>query len=115
MPSTKPPVPLERDIQRNVLAYLGFRKILAWRNQTQGTWDAAKGVYRSKQTLKGVPDVLGILPDGRFMGIEIKRPGQHLRPEQAYFQQEALKARGFCVCVHSVAEIEAALKAEGYK
>ena len=111
---TDPRIPLEKDIQRAVIQYLAFRGFHVWRNQTQGTWDAKKGIYRNNQTLKGVPDLLGILPKGRFFGIEIKRPGRHLDLHQLRFHQLANISGAFCVCVHSVAEMEAALTAEGY-
>ncbi len=106
-------IPLERDVQRAVLEYLAWRKIFAWRNQTTGIYDPRRGVFRAGQTLRGVPDVLGILPDGRFLGVEVKRPGKHLEPHQQEFQTRATALKAVCVCVHSAAELDAALTAEG--
>lgn len=31
---------------------------------------------------KGAADIIGILPGGRFLAIEVKRQGEPLRPEQ---------------------------------
>ena len=43
---------------------------------------------------KGCPDVLGHMRDGRLMGVEVKRPGGRLRPEQSVFLERIRCAGG---------------------
>jgi hypothetical protein len=72
--------------------------------------------------MKGVSDVLGILPQkvevvgdpgpitfGKFLAVETKRRGEKPRPDQAEFLATVNRLGGVGVCVHSVDELEAAL------
>ena len=100
--------PLERDIQRAILQYLKLRKIFAWRNQTTGIYDQKRKTFRANQTMKGVPDILGILPGGRFLGIEVKRPGGKLSPEQEQFKIDAIGTGAFYVKATCIEDLKAA-------
>ena len=42
----------------------------------------------------GCPDVLGMLRDGRLLGVEVKAPKGRLRPEQAIFLERINDAGG---------------------
>lgn len=78
---------LEADVQQSILDYLETMHIYAWRNQSQGTYDASIKTYRiNKKFKKGVSDILGILKDGRLLAIEVKRTGiKKGSPEQHKF------------------------------
>lgn len=70
-----------------ILKFLFSRGVFAWRQNTQGTFDTRRGVYRPAPKT-GVPDICAILPpDGQFLGIEIKIGRDKLRPEQIGFQK----------------------------
>lgn len=43
---------------------------------------------------KGCPDVLGMLKDGRLLGVEVKAQAGRLRPEQALFLERIRAAGG---------------------
>lgn len=82
----------ESDVQRLILGWLLTQGIFAWRNQSQGTYDAAVGRYRANNqvgALKGVPDILGILRDGRLLAIEVKAANGRVSPEQAAWIERA--------------------------
>ncbi len=83
-------LPKEHDIQNMILEYLPKMGIFAWRNNTGVT----KNFYTNKQGItserfwragvKGMPDILGVhRATGRFIAIEVKRPGGKLTKEQA--------------------------------
>ena len=55
----------EQDIQRTILIYLKEQCIFHWRNNS-----GKKGKYTFG--LKGSSDIIGILPNGRFLAIEVK-------------------------------------------
>ncbi len=75
------------------------------------------GGFRRFVGLKGLPDVLAIIPrdcelvgHGRerlavFCGIEIKKPGEKARPEQRAFLEQLTALGGIGLCVHSVTEL----------
>ena len=42
----------------------------------------------------GCPDVLGMLTDGRLLGVEVKAPTGKLRPEQAFMLERINGAGG---------------------
>src|SRR5438552_2286735 len=68
--------------------------IKAWKNETQGQWDAAKQVYRKFHGLKGVSDILGITCGGRFVAIETKTAHDRLRTEQRDFLADVERRGG---------------------
>ena len=67
----------EKHIENQILTYLANKKIFCWKNQSVGLFDPNKKVFRRSNNvhhIKGVSDILGILPDGRFLAIEVKKP-----------------------------------------
>jgi hypothetical protein len=66
----------EKMIENQILTYLKNKKIFAWKNQSQGTFDPRKGIFRKSRNphhINGVSDILGIV-DGKFLAIEVKKP-----------------------------------------
>lgn len=84
----------ETAVQRQCLDYLRLVGVFAWRQNNIGN------PGRRFNGLRGVADILGILPDGRFLAIEVKVPGGKLRPEQEEFRDNVIKRGGeyFCIC-----------------
>lgn len=76
----------------SVIDWLRWKGIMAWRNNNGAVYDAKIGEYRrpAKGALKGVPDIIGILPDGTFLGVEIKTGKDKLSPEQNDFLNQAI-------------------------
>ena len=67
----------EKEIENKILDWLKFNKIFAWKNQSVGIYDPVKKIYRkpnNKHHIKGTSDILGILPDGKLLAIEVKKP-----------------------------------------
>lgn len=63
-------------IENQILTFLANKKIFAWKNQSTGTFDPRKGVFRKSRNthhINGVSDILGII-DGKFLAIEVKKP-----------------------------------------
>lgn len=53
----------------------------------------------------GQPDVMGQLPDGRFLALEVKRPTGRVRPEQAEFLAKVARHGGVAAVVRSVDDV----------
>lgn len=67
----------EKVIENQILTYLANKKIFAFKNQSTGIFDPTKGTFRKNRNIhhiSGVSDILGCLPDGRMIAIEVKKP-----------------------------------------
>jgi hypothetical protein len=69
--------PRETELVRQCLALLGLRGVFAWRNNS-GAFVRDQGEARRyfRAGAVGSPDILGVLPGGRFLGVECKRPAK---------------------------------------
>lgn len=104
----KLPRPLEKDVQSAIMDYLTMAHIFAWVNKTQGTFNAQRGCFIKTKMKKGVSDILGVLPGGRFLAIEVKRPGEKMTPEQVQFVSDVNNRGGVAFTadnVKTVAEV----------
>jgi len=103
-------IPLEKDIKEAILSFLHSKKIFCWPNDSTGIYDPVRKVFRKKQSkfwIKGVPDILGVLPCGSFLGIEVKRPQVgKMSPDQERFRNRVVENNGYCIVAHSVKEVE---------
>lgn len=112
------PVPLEREIQAQILQWLALVKIPAWRSNSgalvaPATTTTARRFVRFNGA-QGCADILGVIPpSGRMLAVEVKRPGQLLTAKQRGFLDMVQAAGGLAVCVTSVDELAAVLKVEG--
>lgn len=101
---------LEKQIQHDILMALGARPdLFIWRQNV-----GAAQVDGDRWVAFGVPgcaDILGVLRGGRFLAIEVKRPGGRQSPAQKVFQATVEKQGGLYVLAFSVAEAVAAVDA----
>lgn len=95
------------------LALLNLLQIPAWRNNTGALKD--KNGRMVRYGLKGSADILGIMPDGRFLAIECKRIGGKVRPEQIDFLKMITSHNGVAMIVHNPDEMMEALEEAGFK
>jgi hypothetical protein len=112
----KDAVPLEKEVQRDILDWLERVGVWAWR-QNRGAFAATHNGKRRfvKFGCRGQSDVGGVLPGGRALFIEVKRPGgDGPTPDQQWFIDTANRSGGLAFVARGVAEVEAALKAEGF-
>jgi hypothetical protein len=78
----------EGEIQNQILDWLNLKQIFNWRQNTMGVYcgkDNQGNARFRKAPTTGVSDILGVLPNGRFLAIECKRPGGKATPEQLEF------------------------------
>lgn len=57
----------------------------------------------------GCPDVLGMLRDGRLLGVEVKAPKGKLRPEQAIFLERVRSGGGVAFVARDCLDVLQAL------
>jgi hypothetical protein len=95
---------VEQGIQRAILDYLRWRGIPCYKHQNAGIMKR-DGSYIPTHT-RGVSDIIGCIPKtGRFLAIEVKRPGGKPSPEQQQFIDMINGAGGLAFLAMSVEDV----------
>lgn len=112
----KPKLPLESEILRNICEALDLAGYFFWRSnnlpsiQRFGTDGGMRMRSMPKYSAKGIADII-VVDNGKFIALEVKRPGAKLRPEQAEWGLKVIKAGGNYIKVTSVEEAISAIVA----
>lgn len=86
------------------LRFLQLHNIFCWRNNTGATKIGSRFI---RFGYAGSSDILGILPNGKFLAVECKREkGGRLSEKQKIFLDTINKNGGFAICVNSLLELE---------
>lgn len=101
--------PLEKDIQRTICEYLfNLKHYFGWRQNTAPTIQKSgdKWAFRRMPpyTVKGTPDIC-LIKDGRFIGLEVKRPGGKQSDDQKQFELNCKKAGADYFVVTSIEDV----------
>ena len=96
----------ESDVQKAILDYLAFKRIFAWRNNA-GTAQVKMGnkEYWMQLAPKGSSDIIGIMPDGRFLAIEVKGTGGKPTDEQLAFLKHVNMVGGLGILAYSLDDV----------
>lgn len=93
---------LEQDIQKEIIDFLESKGFIPIKHNNIGIYARA-----------GVPDILCCSNKGRFIGIEVKRPGQKPKPIQQAFIDAINKVNGVAFYAVSVEEVQKELIKRG--
>lgn len=109
-PRTKPPTRRkqrksqpENVVKRACMKVLQARGIFAWPNNSGMLWAGDQPVRYGKV---GSPDIIGCLPDGRFLGVECKAGKNKQSKGQVVFQRELEENNGVYILAYGDAELE---------
>ena len=94
----------EQDIQNLIRLALSERGILNFRNNVGCLKDATGRMVRYG-LYPGSSDIIGIMPDGRFLAIEVKKPGKKPTPEQLNFIEAIRRHGGGAGVAHGVEDL----------
>lgn len=75
-------------IKNQICSWLTIKKIFFFAHDSVGIWNPTRKVFMSNKSpyrIKGVSDILGVLPGGQFLAIEVKAEKGRLTPEQKTF------------------------------
>jgi hypothetical protein len=99
--------PREQDLVKPALQLLALRGCFCWRNNT-GAVSAGEGSRRRfiRFSTPGASDILGVLPGGRFICVELKRKGNKPTALQRSFLEAVRSAGGAALVVSSLAELD---------
>lgn len=105
--------PTETEIQASILQYLQIKHILAWRCQAVPVpirrGREIVGLRAANRETIGIPDILCVI-HGKLLGIEVKKPGQKLRPEQIVWRDKLKMAGADSIVAYSVSDVIAYLR-----
>ena len=93
---------LEQDIQRDIIKFLEKKGFISIKHNNIGIYARA-----------GVPDIICCSDKGRFIGIEVKRPGQKPKPIQQAFINAINKVNGVAFSATSLEEVQKKLIERG--
>jgi hypothetical protein len=103
----------ESAIVRAILDYLRLAGVFAWRVNVGALRDRTnRPVFFGTV---GCPDIIGVLPDGVFLGLECKTPAGRLRQTQAAFLARLHRNRAAVAVVRSVDDVRLFLRSLGYR
>jgi len=92
----------ENGLKRAILSYLHFHKIPAWRINSGAVKIQNRYIRFS---VPGIADLIGVLPDGRFLAVETKSAGNTLTPAQKDFLETITKNNGVAIVAYSINDI----------
>lgn len=88
----------EAEITKEIRGYLIIKKIYHWK------------VWQGPMSKAGVADILGILPDGRLLAIEVKTLSGKLSSNQEAFLLAIRIRNGVAIVARSVEDVEAGIR-----
>lgn len=107
----------EKDVLKSITDFFAlFKYIKVWRNNSGIAQVKGKGNldYWLKLAPKGTPDLIGYLPDGKFIGIEVKKPGGEVSREQQDFLDDLNNKGGLGFVAYSLDDVVDTLRNHGY-
>ena len=98
----------ERAVQRAIVLWLRAHGALVAVTDAGAAYRA--GSFGADTVPTGWPDITGLLPDGRFIGVECKAPEGRQSPAQKCMEQEILRRRGIYVLARRIEDVEEGVK-----
>lgn len=94
----------EAKLKTDIIEYLKFLGIFCWNNRNVGVYNPKYGKY-IPSTVKGVSDIIGILPNGKFLAIEIKVKPNKLTEHQKWFLEQIKKNNGVAIVAYNLTDV----------
>ena len=93
----------ERAIQKAIVIYLRAQGCLVAVTDAGAAYRA--GAFFGDAIPSGWPDITGLLPDGRFIGVEVKASTGRQSPAQKDMEQMILSRNGLYVLARSIDDV----------
>ena len=98
----------EKAIENHILSYLKIKGFLAFKIESQGTFDVKLGRYRLKHSIHrklGISDIF-FAKEGQWGLIEVKSATGRLSDHQKLFMKEVLEQGGTVFVARSIEDVE---------
>lgn len=98
---------VEGATQTAILKYLQALGVVAWRMNSGVAWLPGRGGRKQpvRFGIVGLSDILGLLPNGRFLAIEVKRADEEPTPEQRAFLEAVRSSQGRAFVARSLNDV----------
>lgn len=95
----------EKEIQKSISDYLKLKHYVIFKhNSTQfGVRDGKQFAFSNGE--RGISDLIGCSPTGRFIAVEVKKKGGKASPEQLEFLARVKANRGIAILAYSLDEV----------
>lgn len=100
--------PLEKETQKEIISFLRLKGFYVFKVPNVGVHIGNRYIPAIG---KGIADIIGVAPGGRFCAFEVKRNGGRVSPEQRTFLEEVGKRGGYAAVVYSLDDIIHAVEA----
>ena len=101
----------ERAVQKAVLAWLRAHGAVVAVTDAGAAYRA--GAFFGDGIPPGWPDITGLLPSGRFIGVECKAPGGRQSDIQKLIEREIRKCNGIYILARSPTDVRQRLESLG--
>lgn len=96
----------EQQIQKTIIDYLKLKKYVVFKHRNVGIFKQATKQYIPLSFgEKGICDIIACAPDGVFWGIEVKRRGGKVSPDQTDFIARVRKNGGVAFVAYTLDEV----------
>lgn len=95
----------ERDIQREIIKYLRIKQIFCWKNNSVGIYVEKRKTY-IPVGMKGISDIIGLLPTGQLFAIEVKVKNRYPNQNQKDFMQKINDSGGLAFVARSLDDVD---------
>lgn len=98
----------ETEIQKAILEYLRYNGFFVWRNNVGSGFNTNPDgkQYFTRFGFKGLSDIIGLTKDGRFLAIEVKKPGMKPTESQQWFLDNVKKNGGVAFVATSIDDVQ---------
>ena len=98
---------LEKHILKQILEYLPYIGIFAWRTNSGVIFSEGRP---HRMAPRGTSDIIGIMPNGLFLAIEVKKPGGVVSQFQKEFLEKITTKGGVGFVAYSLDDVIEKLK-----
>lgn len=96
----------EIDIQNSICDYLSLKHYFFWRQNTIAPFREGRWFSQPRYSMNGIPDII-LIKNGKFIGLEVKKPKGKQSDNQKIFEERCKKAGGEYYIVTDLKDIEA--------
>lgn len=96
----------ESDIQKAIIDYLKLKKYVVFKHRNVGIYkkDSDRYIPLPKSEL-GISDIIGCSPSGKFLAIEVKKPGGKATDDQIKFIKSIVDNGGIGMIAYSIDDV----------
>lgn len=102
----------ESELKSEVIRLLKLKGIFCWNNRNVGVYNPKTGKY-IPSPVRGVPDIIGVLPNGRMIAIEVKTRRGQLTVYQKEFLMQLEHNNALVGVVRSIEDVVKLLEQAG--